>query len=56
VLSRATAILAAIWMVLSLSLGYVGTHKAATPNTLLDRLSQQPAVPATPAAPVPPAK
>jgi preprotein translocase subunit SecG len=47
-LSRATAILAALFMITSLSLAYLGTHgAAAVPSSLLDRLSQQPA--ATPA-------
>jgi preprotein translocase subunit SecG len=43
-LSRATAILAAIFMVTSLSLTYVGS-KAAAPaaNSVLDRLSSAPA-------------
>jgi preprotein translocase subunit SecG len=38
-LSRATAILAAIFMVTSLSLAYVGARKAA-PSSILDQLSQ----------------
>lgn len=48
-LSRATAILAGIFMLTSLSLTYVGSHTKAAPNSVLDRLSQQPASPATPA-------
>jgi preprotein translocase subunit SecG len=43
-LSRATAILAAIFMVTSLSLAYVGTRKSAAPSGVLDQF-------ATPAAP-----
>lgn len=43
-LSRATAILAAIFMVTSLSLAYVGTRAPAEPTSVLDTLS-------TPAAP-----
>jgi preprotein translocase subunit SecG len=45
-LSRATAILAAIFMITSLSLAYVGTRKSASPagNGILDQF-------ATPAAP-----
>ena len=39
-LSRATAILAAIFMITSLSLTYVGSHKTAAPTTVLDQLSQ----------------
>jgi len=39
-LSRATAILAGIFMLTSLSLTYVGSHTAAAPSTVLDRLSQ----------------
>ena len=52
-LSRATAILAALFMLTSLSLAYLGTHAAAAPaNSLLDRLSQQPSTaPSTPSAP-----
>jgi preprotein translocase subunit SecG len=49
-LSRATAILAALFMLTSLSLAYLGTHAAAAPsNSLLDRLSQRPS--AAPSAP-----
>ena len=55
-LSRATAILAGIFMITSLSLTYVGTRTAAAPTSVLDRMSQpvtsQPAPPATsPTAP-----
>jgi len=54
-LSRATAILAALFMITSLSLTYVGTRKSAPASSLLDQLSQQPAAPAPgvppPAAP-----
>jgi preprotein translocase subunit SecG len=47
-LSRATAILAAIFMITSLSLAYVGTRKATSPaGGILDQF----ATPATPAAP-----
>jgi preprotein translocase subunit SecG len=52
-LSRATAILAGIFMITSLSLAYVGTRKINTPsNGLLEQFSQ-PAAPAngTPGAP-----
>jgi preprotein translocase subunit SecG len=63
-LSRATAILAAIFMVTSLSLAYVGTRKAATPSSVIDQLQQQssssgagkagqPFTGAAPVAPVP---
>jgi preprotein translocase subunit SecG len=45
-LSRATAVLAAIFMVTSLSLAYVGARKSGAPaNSLLDQL----ATPSTPA-------
>ncbi len=45
-LSRATAVLAAIFMVTSLSLAYVGARKSSAPaNSLLDQL----ATPSTPA-------
>jgi len=54
-LSRATAILAALFMVTSLSLAYVGTRKSAPSSSLLDQLSHQnqasQVVPAAPAAP-----
>jgi len=40
-LSRATAILAALFMVTSLSLAYVGTRKSAPSSSLLDQLSHQ---------------
>jgi preprotein translocase subunit SecG len=44
-LSRATAILAAIFMVTSLSLAYVGTRKSAAPSGVLDQFAQ-PSAPA----------
>src|SRR4051794_3561999 len=56
-LSRATAILAGIFMLTSLSLTYVGSHTAAPPSTVLDRLSQptsRPPLPAGSPAPSPP--
>jgi preprotein translocase subunit SecG len=56
-LSRATAILAAVFMVTSLSLTYVGSHTAEAPasNSVLDRLSTTPAsAPAGSVAPVAP--
>jgi preprotein translocase subunit SecG len=51
-LSRATAILAGLFMITSLSLAYTGTHKAAAAGSILDQLSQQPVsgAPAAPAA------
>jgi len=48
-LSRATAILAAVFMVTSLSLAYVGARHSAPANSLLDQL----ATPAAPASTVP---
>jgi preprotein translocase subunit SecG len=54
-LSRATAILAGLFMATSLSLAYVGTRKAAS-SSLLDQYSQQaPSAPANSAAPNAPA-
>jgi len=52
-LSRATAILAGLFMITSLSLAYLGTHKPASSSTILDQLSQQqaPAAPVGPTAP-----
>ena len=52
-LSRATAILAGIFMLTSLSLTYVGSHTTAAPATVLDRLSQQAPVAPTPASSAP---
>ena len=57
-LSRATAILAGVFMLTSLSLTYVGAHTAAAPTSVLERMSQPankapaPTVP-QPAAPAP---
>ena len=58
VLSRATAVFAAIFMLNSLLLTYLSSHSAAAPKTLLDRAAETqtaPAVPQTtaPAATVP---
>jgi preprotein translocase subunit SecG len=60
-LSRATAILAGVFMVTSLTLAYMGTRSVkVTPDTVLDRLAEQenapvpaPAAPAAPASQVP---
>lgn len=63
-LSRATAILAGLFMITSLSLTYVGSHHGAAPSSsILEQLSQKPATPpvsapsapATPGAPTAPA-
>jgi preprotein translocase subunit SecG len=57
-LSRATAILAGLFMLTSLSLTYVGSHKTAPSGsgTILEQLSQQPATaPAQPPTPLGPA-
>jgi preprotein translocase subunit SecG len=51
-LSRATAILAGVFMITSLSLTYVGTRTVAAPTSVLDRMTQQAPAPA-PAAPAP---
>jgi len=53
-LSRATAILAGVFMITSLSLVYTGTHKTASAGSVLDQLSQQPTsgTTTTPAAPL----
>ena len=52
-LSRATAILAAVFMITSLALAYT-TQRSVAPASILDDLSQQeaPLVPVAPAAPV----
>ena len=54
-LSRATAVLAAIFMINSLALAYMGTRTAEVPKTILDEAnSKQPPAPAgtqSPAAP-----
>jgi preprotein translocase subunit SecG len=52
-LSRATAVLAGIFMMTSLSLTYVGSHTAAAPTTVLDRLSRPTTSPPATAAPKP---
>ena len=55
-LSRATAILAGIFMITSLALTHEGSSTATAPATVLDRLSQQTSsqrVPATPAPATP---
>jgi preprotein translocase subunit SecG len=47
-LSRATAILAGVFMITSLSLTYVGTRTVAAPTSVLDRMAPQ--APARPAS------
>jgi len=58
-LSRATAIFAAIFMVNSLALAYMGTKQAAEPKTILDEAGEStqktPASSTTPARPAAPA-
>jgi preprotein translocase subunit SecG len=66
-LSRTTAILAAVFMMTSLSLAYTGTRTAAAPTSVLDQIATPdqtgavvpsdaaPAAPITPAAPAAPA-
>jgi preprotein translocase subunit SecG len=63
-LSRATAVLAAVFMITSLSLAYTGKVAVQGPGTVLDQLSTTPpvsapatvpAAPAAPAVPVAPA-
>ena len=59
-LSRATAILAGVFMVTSLTLAYMGARTVRTgPDTVLDRLAEQeastvPTVPTQPAVPTAP--
>ena len=53
-LSRATAILAAVFMITSLALAYT-TQRAAGPSSVLDDLPQQQEVPLAPAPVAPPA-
>jgi preprotein translocase subunit SecG len=54
-LSRATAVLAAIFMINSLALAYMGTHAAEAPKTILEEAGSQktpaPAPARAPAAP-----
>jgi len=45
-LSRATAILAGVFMITSLSLTYVGSRTVAAPASVLDRLAQPASAPA----------
>lgn len=54
-LSRATAIFAAVFMLNSLALVYLGQQDAAPPRTILDEVGTPaaPAVPSPDAAPVP---
>ena len=54
-LSRATAILAAVFMITSLSLAYMVTRKVGVQESVLEQLAGQGAneVPAVPAAPAP---
>ena len=52
-LSRATAILAGIFMITSLSLTYVGAHAPAPASSVLDRMSQQAPAQSAPASPAP---
>jgi len=52
-LSRATAILAAIFMITSLSLTYVGARAPAPATSVLDRMSQQAPAPGTPPSAAP---
>ncbi|HTW38705.1 MAG TPA: preprotein translocase subunit SecG [Steroidobacteraceae bacterium] len=51
-LSRATAIFAALFMLNSLALGYVGSHQPVQPKTLLDIAGGTPTAPARSAAPL----
>ena len=54
-LSRATAVFAAVFMLNSLALVYLGRQEAAAPRTILDEIETQvaPAVPAPAATPAP---
>lgn len=57
-LSRATAVFAAIFMINSLALAYMGSQQAAEPQSILDRAGQQSApedASAAPQIPEPPA-
>jgi len=45
-LSRATAIFAALFMLNSLALGWVGSHQPSQPKTILDTAGQTPSAPA----------
>jgi preprotein translocase subunit SecG len=54
-LSRATAVLAAIFMINSLALAYMGMRTAEAPKTILDEASsKQPSVPGGTSAPAAP--
>jgi preprotein translocase subunit SecG len=52
-LSRATAILAAVFMVTSLTLAYTGTRNAGPVQSELERLATEGAPPEVPAVPAP---
>jgi preprotein translocase subunit SecG len=45
-LSRATAIFAALFMINSLALGYVGSHQPSQPKTILETAGESPSAPA----------
>jgi preprotein translocase subunit SecG len=45
-LSRTTAIFAALFMLNSLALGYVGSHQTSQPKTILDTAGETPSAPA----------
>jgi preprotein translocase subunit SecG len=55
-LSRATAILAALFMLNSLALGYAVSHQPSRPKTILDTAGETPSAPAVPALPVVPGR
>jgi preprotein translocase subunit SecG len=54
-LSRATAILAAMFMITSLSLAYMGTRSASGSSSVLDKLADEPAAGASEVPVAPPA-
>jgi preprotein translocase subunit SecG len=53
-LSRATAVLAAVFMVNSLALAYMGTHRNVEPKSILDTAAETLPAPAKPATGSPP--
>jgi preprotein translocase subunit SecG len=50
-LSRATAVLAAVFFSTSLALGYLATHRTAESGGVMDAVKEAPAAPAPPSAP-----
>jgi len=55
-LSRATAVLAAIFFLTSLGLAYLASHRTVESGGIMDSVKEVPAIPASTSAPVAPAE